>query len=300
MDYVTVAPDTHMLYVTRSTHTMVIDTASGKPIADIPGQKRSHGVALVPRVGRGFISDGGGDGAIEVFDLRTNAVLGTIPALPDTDGIIYDAATNQVLAVSGDKGALMTLPAGVNPKNGKIESPIDLGGSPEFLATDGEGKAFINLEDKNVVAVVDLKLRKVIARWPVAPGGHPVGMSMDATRHRLFIGCRDPQKLIVMDSQTGKVIADVPIGAGVDATGYGDSQVFASCRDGKLIVATADATGGYKVAQTVTTPVGAKTMTYDDSSHQIYLPTAEFEVAKPNSRPAAKPGTFMIVVVGQK
>jgi len=103
-----------------------------------------------------------------------------------------------------------------------------------------------------------------------------------------------------MDSQSGKVISDLPIGAGVDATGYGDSQAFASCRDGKLIVASADAKGGYKVVQTVATPLGAKTMTYDGSTQQIYLPTAEFEPPKPNSRPAAKPGTFMIVVVGQK
>jgi DNA-binding beta-propeller fold protein YncE len=300
MDYVTVAPDTHMLYVTRSTHTLVIDTTSGKSIADIPGQKRSHGVALVPDAGRGFISDGGGNGAIEIFDLKSNAVLGTIPALPDADGILYDKATNRVLVVSGDKGVLMTLAPDVDPKNGKIETPIDLGGAPEFLATDGDGKAYINLEDKDVVAVVDLKQRKVIARWPVAPGGHPVGMSMDTAHHRLFIGCRDPQKLIVMDSLSGKVISDLPIGAGVDATGYGDSQAFASCRDGKLIVAGADAKGGYKVVQTVATPLGAKTMTYDGTTQQIYLPTAEFEPAKPNSRPAAKPGTFMIVVVGQK
>src|SRR5215469_4830084 len=100
-DYITVDPDTHRVYVTRSTHTMVIDGASGKVIGDIPGQKRSHGVALVPAAGRGFITDGGGDGAIVVFDLKTNAVLGSLSAMPDTDGIIYDPASGKVVAVSG-------------------------------------------------------------------------------------------------------------------------------------------------------------------------------------------------------
>src|SRR5271169_6618494 len=116
-DYLTVDPQTHRLYVPRSTHTMVIDSESGKTIADIPGQKIAHGVALAPAAGRGFISDGGGDGAIVIFDLQTNVVLGTVVTLPDTDGIIYDRGTSLVLAVSGDKGVLMTLKPGVDPKS---------------------------------------------------------------------------------------------------------------------------------------------------------------------------------------
>ena len=300
-DYITADPETHRIYVTRSTHTMVIDGESGKTIADIPGQKRSHGVALVPAAGRGFITDGGGDGAIVVFDLKTNAVLGSIPALPDADGIIYDPSTNLVLAVSGDKNALMTIAPDVDPKNGKIEAPIDLGGSPEFLAADGKGKAYVNLVDKSMVAVVDLKQRKVIARWPVAPGGTPVGMAMDESKRLLFVGCRNPQKLIVMNADNGKVLADLAIGAGVDATKFDGSQAFASCRDGKLEVAGETAPGKWDIVQTVPTPVGARTMTVDTASHTMYLPTAELEPpAKPGERPKPKPGTFMIVVVSQK
>src|SRR5713101_2309989 len=147
-DYLTVDPRTHRLYVPRSTHTMVIDSASGKTIADIPGQKIAHGVAIVPEAGRGFISDGGGDGAVVIFDLKTNAILGTIAALPDADGIIFDASSGLVLVVSGDKGVLMTLKPDIDPKTGKIDAPIDLGASPEFLAADGKGKAYINLMDK--------------------------------------------------------------------------------------------------------------------------------------------------------
>jgi len=297
-DYVTVDPATHRLYVPRSTHTMVVDTESGKSIADIPGQKRAHGVALVPAAGRGFISDGGGDGAIEIFDLKTNAVLGTITALPDADGIIYDKSSDRVLVVSGDKGVLMTLKPDVDPKNGKIEEPIELGGAPEFLAADG-GKAFVNLMDKNMVAVVDLKGRKVLSRWPVAPGGAPVGMSMDTKKRRLFIGCRNPQKLIVMSADDGKILADLPIGAGVDATKFDGSQAFASCRDGKLHVVDEMDPGKFGIVQTVQTPEGARTMDVDRSAHKIYLPTAEFEAAKSGARPSPKPGSFMIVVVGR-
>jgi DNA-binding beta-propeller fold protein YncE len=296
-DYITVDAKNHRLYVPRSTHTMVIDAASGKTIADIPGQKHNHGVALVPHAGRGFISDGAG--SIVIFDLKSNAVLGTMAARPDTDGIIFDPASGLVVAVSGDDGVLMTLKPDVDPQTGKIDPPIDLGGKPEYMASDGAGKVYVNLEDKNQVAVVDIKERKVLARWSVAPGGTPVGMSMDTKKRRLFVGCRNPQKLIVMSADDRKVLADLPISAGVDATKFDGSQVFASTREGKLTVAAENSAGKYEVVQTVTTGVGTKTMDVDAEAHKIYMPTAEFEEAKPGARPQAKPGTFMIVVVAR-
>ena len=297
-DYVTADAQTHRLFVTRSSHTQVIDADSGKVLGDIPGQKTSHGVAIVPKLNRGFITDGGGSGSIVIFDLTSYAVLGKIPTVPDSDGIIYDEKTNHVLAVSGDGGVLMTFRPDIDPKNGKIDPPIQLGGAPEFLATDGSGKVFINMEDKDVVAVVDLNSRKVVERWPVAPGGHPVGLSMDPAAHRLFIGCRNPQKMVVMNSETGKVEASVPIGAGVDATGFDNGEAFASCRDGALIAAHAGA-GGFKIDQTIKTPEGARTLSIDHTTHRIYLPTAQFEPAT-TGRPKPKPGTFTIVVVDRQ
>jgi hypothetical protein len=298
-DYVTLDAKMHRLYVPRSTHTMVIDAESGKTVADIPGQKHNHGVALVPDAGRGFISDG--SGAIVIFDLKTNGVLGTIAAQPDADGIIFDNASGLVLVVSGDNGVLMSLKPDVDPRTGTIDPPIDLGGKPEFLVSDGAGKVYVNLVDKNEVAVVDIKARKVIARWPVAPGGAPVGMSIDTKKRRLFIGCRNPQKLIVMSADDGKVLADLPIGAGVDATRVDGSQALASCRDGKLEVAGETAPGKFEILQTVTTPVGARTLDVDAETHNAYLATAEFEEPQPGAagRPTAKPGTFMIVVVAR-
>ncbi len=296
-DYVTIDAPNHRLFVTRSTHTQAIDTDTGKVLGDIPGQVRSHGVAIVPKLNRGFITDGGGTGAIIIFDLKTYATLGRIPTMPDSDGIIYDAKLDKVLAVSGDGNALMTFSPDIDPKTGKVDT-IQLGGAPEFLASDGSGKVFVNLEDKDVVAVVDLKTRTVVQRWPVAPAGHPVGMSIDAASHRLFIGCRNPQRLVVMNDETGKVDAALPIGAGVDATAAGGGLAFASAGDGTLTVA-AEKAGAFQVQQVVKTPTGARTMGMNAETHRLFLPTAEMAPGA-NGRPAAKPGTFMIVVVGQQ
>ena len=296
-DYVTMDAPRHRLFVTRSTHTIAVDEQTGALLGDIPGQIRSHGVALVPELGRGFITDGGGTGAIIVFDLSSYAVLGKIPAVPDADGIIYDAKLKRVLAVSGDGNELLTFSPDIDPKTGKLEPPIPLDGAPEFLASDGSGKVYINLEDKDVVAVVDLNTRKVVARWPVAPGGHPVGMAIDPATHRLFVGCRNPQKLVVMNAETGAVEASLPIGAGVDAARFDAGKAFASTGDGALTVASLKG-GQWIVEQTVTTAKGARTMGLDPVTHRIFLPTAELEPVT-TGRPRPKPGTFMIVEVGR-
>jgi outer membrane protein assembly factor BamB len=297
-DYVTIDAPNHRLFVTRSTHTQAIDTDTGKVLGDIPGQARSHGVAIVPKLNRGFITDGGGTGAIVIFDLKTYAVLGKLATMPDSDGIIYDAKLDKVLAVSGDGNALMTFSPDIDPKTGKVDT-IALAGAPEFLASDGSGKVFVNLEDKDVVAVVDLKSRSVVSRWPVAPAGHPVGMAIDAASHRLFIGCRNPQKLVVMNDETGKVEAALPIGAGVDATAAGAGLAFASAGDGTLTVA-AEKAGAFQVQQVVKTPTGARTMGMNAETHRLFLPTAEMEPAAAGTRPRPKPDSFMIVVVGQQ
>jgi DNA-binding beta-propeller fold protein YncE len=298
-DYALADASNNRLFVTRSTHTQVISTTSGKVIADIPGQIRSHGTAIVPAANRGFITDGGGEGAIDVFDLTTYKLLGKIHTLPDSDGIIYDRFANLILAVSGDKGKLMAFRPDIDISSGKITT-IDLGGSPEFLAGDSDGKAYINIPDKNLVDVVDLKTNKLIARWPVAPGGENVGMAIDVRDHLLFLGCRNPQKLIVMSTETGKVVAELPIGAGNDAVQFANGEAFASCGNGELVVASQQG-GKWRVEQVVKTAMGARTMAINQSTHTIYLPTAEMEAPAPGQhRQGTKPGTFMIVEVKQK
>jgi DNA-binding beta-propeller fold protein YncE len=190
----------------------------------------------------------------------------------------------------------MTIAPDIDPASGKVTS-IDLGGKPEFLAADGAGKVFVNLQDKDLVAVVDLKTNKVIARWPVAPGGSPVGMALDPATHSLVIGCRKPQMMVFMNTESGKVTASLPIGPGVDATKVDGTQAFASSADGTLAVASLkDST----LLQTVKTPLAARTMGVDTATHRIFMPTAEMEVPAAGGRPHAKPGTFMIVVVEGK
>jgi DNA-binding beta-propeller fold protein YncE len=294
-DYLTVDSEHKLLYVPRSTHTLVIDAGAGKIVADIPGQKRNHGVTVVLSAGRGFITDGA-DGSVTVFDLKTYSVLGKIKAAEDADGVIYDPASGKVLVVCGDAGVMIPISPELDVATGKADASVELGGKPEFLAADGNGKAYINLVDKDQVAVVDTKTMKVLSKWPTTPGGSPVGMSMDTAKHRLFIGCRKPQKLIVMDANDGKLLADLPIGAGVDATKF-DGDIFASCADGTLTVARETTPGKFDVVQTVQTPRGAKTMGLDPATHTLYLPTAEMAPAEGQSRPRPKPGSFMVVVV---
>ena len=293
-DYVTVDAPRHRFFVTRSTHTQAIDEQTGKVLADIPGQSRSHGVALAPQLGRGFITDGGGGGAIVVFDTNTYKVLGRIPAVPDADGTIYDPGTKTVLVTAGDSNALLAFSPDIDPQSGKIQ-PIGLPGSPEFLAADGAGRVYVNIPDKNEVAVVDLHTRKVVAIWPVAPGGEPVGMAIDPAHHRLFIGCRKPQKLVVMSTVDGNVEAALPIGAGNDAVRFSDGQAFASCGDGSLTV-IGEKAGHWIVEQSLKTAQGARTMGLDTTAHRIFLPTGQFEPASGGGRPKMKPNTFAIVV----
>jgi DNA-binding beta-propeller fold protein YncE len=295
-DYLTVDERTHRLYVPRTSHTLVLDSETGKTIADIPGQKGAHGVALAPKVGRGFITDGGGDGSVVVFDMKTNAVLGALPGVPDVDGIIFDPHSGNVLVVSGRGKALYAFKPDVDLKTGSLGEPIALRGEPEFLAADASGKAYINLMDTNEVAVADLNQRKIVDHWPVAPAGAPVGMIIDEKKGLLFIGCRKPAKLIAMSTKDGKVTASMPIGESVDAVKIDGGQVFASTAGSQLFVAGEKTPGNFEIAQTVKTGEGARTMAIDSSIHQIYLPAAEYTTDAKGKR-TQKPGSFTILVV---
>ena len=296
-DYVTVDPQNDRLYLTRTTHTMVVDAAGGKVLADIPGQKRSRGVALVPRAGRGFISDGQ-DGSVTVFDLKTSEVLGKISAADDADGIIYDPASDRVLVSCGDANLLLAIRPDVDPKAGKAER-VELGGKPEFLAADGSGKVFVNLVDKALVAVVDAKAMKVLDRWPVAPASQPVGLAIDPAKGRLFVGCRS-RNLIVMSTADGHVLANLPIGAVNDACAFDPAtgDILASCGDGTMTVARESSPGKFEIVQTLQTRRGAKTMGLDTKTHAVYLPAVEYEDGPQGQgrRPAAKPDSFMVLV----
>jgi DNA-binding beta-propeller fold protein YncE len=295
-DYAKMDDDGKLLFLPRTGHTQVIDTSDGHIAADIVGGGRLHGTAVAPDAGHGFITDGTA-GAVIVFDLKTFAVLGTIPAAEDADGIIYDSASNHVLVACGDAGALVPIAADVDPKTGKADAKIDLGGKPEFLTADGQGKVFVNLADKAQLAVVDTKTMTVIAKYPTTPGTTPTGLAMDREKGRLYIGCRN-QKMIVMDAKDGTILADLPIGRGVDATAFHDGTAFASCVEGTLAVIRETSPGKFEVVQTLDTAVGAKTMAVSLPTGAIYLPTADMApTTRPGARPQAIPGTFKVIVV---
>ena len=300
-DYVTLDAAGKLLYVTRTTHTMVIDAATGQTIHDIPGTARAHGVVLMPEVGRGFISDGKG-ATVLVFDLNTGATLGKVPAAEDADSIIYDPASKQVLVMCGDAHLMIAIPPDVNPKGGMASATIDLGGSPEFAAADGKGRVYVNIADKDEVAVVDTHAMKVIAHWPLGTGKHPTGMSIDPESRRLFVGCRNG-KLIIMNADDGKIVTEFPIGAYVDGTAFDGGLVFASCGDGTLTVVREVSPDKFELAQTVKTELGARTIAVDHSNGTIYLPTSDLILPpsptpeNPRPRPQPVPGTFRILVV---
>jgi DNA-binding beta-propeller fold protein YncE len=298
-DFVTLDGAGKFLYVTRTTHTMVVDVATGKTQHDIGGQEQSHGVALVPAAGRGFISDGK-LGAVVVFDLNSGEALGKVAAADDADPIIYDPASNRVLVFCGDAHRMVAIAPDVDPKGGKASATVDLGGSPEFAVADGLGKVFVNIADKDEVAVVDTKQMKVIAWWPTGPGKRPTGMSMDRASRRLFVGCRN-KKLVVMNADDGKIVADFPIGAFVDATAFKDGLAFASCGDGTLTIVREVSADKFELAETVKTEPGARTMALDEHSGTVYLPTADLTMSSAAGVRSAHPipvaGTFRILVV---
>ncbi len=296
-DFLTVDPAAHRLYIPRSTHTQVLDTHSGKVIADWPDTSGVHGVALVPGKNLAFTSNGKSNTA-SVFDLKSNAKLADVKTGDGPDAIIYDDASAKVIAFN-HKGGSVTF---ISPAD-KEFTPHDLqvGGALEVGVSDGAGHVFVNVEDKNEVVEIDAKAATVLHHYPIAGGEGPTGLAIDPKNHRLFIGCGGNDKLAVMDSTNGSIIAMLPIGPRCDGCAFDPAtgEAFASCGDSTLAVAKQGSDGKFTITQMVQTKPGARTIALDPVSHLIYLPSAEFEPAVTGQRPVAKPGTFQIVVVGR-
>jgi DNA-binding beta-propeller fold protein YncE len=298
-DYITCDSPSKLLYVPRTTHVMILSADTGKAVADIPGASGLHGVALVPALNRGFASDGK-DGSVIVFDTISHNVLGKIKAADDADGIIYDAATHRVLVGCGDSSCVIGISDDVDTAKGQAAGTLALPGKPEFIAADGDGHAFINITSKNLVVEFDPKTMTMLAQWTIGEGTKPTSMAIDPTHHLLFVGCRN-KLMVILDTQSGKVVSALPIGKGVDATVFDDGQILASCGDGTLWVISEESPTSFKPLQTLTTLPGARTLAVDRATHKFYLPTADLKPAdpdKPKARPTPVPDTFKIVVVG--
>src|SRR5712692_4599332 len=248
-DYITADSAARRVYLSRGTEITVID--------NITGLKQDHGVAVASEFGRGFISDGA-QGKVIIFDLKTLKVTGEATADKDADCVIYDPFSKRVFVMDGDPHNATVIDA----KSGNVVGKIELGGGPEFAVADGKGTIYINLEDKSEIVAVDSNSLKIKSRWPVAPAGGPTALAMDVEHHRLFSAGREPQKLVVIDSDSGKVLQSFAISGGVDAAAYEPETglIFASTREGKVHVFHEDSPDKFSEVETIKTEVGAKTM----------------------------------------
>jgi DNA-binding beta-propeller fold protein YncE len=301
-DYVTVDAAARRVYLSRGTAVQVMDADSGASIGFISGFTRQHGVALAPEFGHGFISDGTA-AKIVMFDLKTLKTLGEAKADPDTDCMVYDPVSKNVFSMNGD-GHSTTV---VNAKTGEVVKTIAFSGLPEFAVVDGKGMLYANIASSNEIAAIDTRTLTVKATWPVAPSGSPTALAIDVAHRRLFSAGRNPQMLVIMDTDSGKVIQSFPIGAGVDAAAYdADSgMIFVSTTDANLHIFHEDSPDKYSVVDTVKTQYGAKTMGLDTKTHRLFLDTADFSTpaAPPaggrGGRPASVLGTFRVLVYGR-
>ena len=297
-DALTFDPAHHRLFITRETHVMVIDPASGKQLADIPDTPGVHAVALAPDLHKGFISAGRANKVIE-FDAESLKVLSSIDVGAKPDLIVYEPASHRVFSFNGGSNDATAIDA----KTGKVVGTVPLGGKPEFPALDGKGKIFVNIENTNEIVEIDAAKLQVLDRWALKGCEEPSGLAMDAAHSVLFSGCSN-KTLFVVDSHTGKTITQLPIGEHVDGVAYdsGRQLAFSSNGDGTLTVIGRKGKN-YEVVQNVVTQRGARTLAVDDSSHIVYLVTADFEPPqpdKPDARPVPKPGSFTLLTVAQK
>jgi len=299
-DYLLADSAAHRLYITHGPRVEVLDTATGKPVGSITGLHGTHGIALDDAGKFGYISDGGGN-AVVVFDRATLATVATVPVGTNPDGIVFEPATQTVWAFNGRSKDVTVIDAASR----KVVATIPLPGKPEFPAVDDKGNVFDNIEDKNEIVRLDAKTNKLTATWPTTGCDSPSGLAFDVAGSRLFPVC-DGNKMAVVDSNTGKVLANPAIGDGPDAAGW-DAQhklAFASSGDGILSVVDA-ASADYKTIESLPTQRGARTMAYDSATDRIYLVTAEFgpkptptpEVPRP--RAPIVPGSFTVLVVGR-
>jgi len=285
-DYVTAEPGTGRVFVSRGTHVMVVDGSTGKALGDIPDTPRVHGIGLAAKHNHGFTTNGG-DSTVTMFDLKTLAVIKKIPVKTGgLDGIMYDDFTDRIILTNHSRpiGTVVALDANTGDIVGQAELEDN---SPEGAASNGKGTLYVNNEGKSTIQVLDEKSMKVLSSWPLAPCEGPTGIAYDRANDRIFSGCGKTS--VVLDAKTGKVVATIANGDGVDALGWDPEEkliYIPAGRDGNVTVAHQDSPDKYSVVATVQTMPRAKTITVDRATHNAYL-------SQPESGPApagAPPG----------
>ncbi len=297
-DYASVDSAGRRLYVSHGTKVVVIDLDKEVVVGEITNTPGVHGLAPAPELGKGFVSCGREDKAA-IVDLKTLATLAKVDTGKNPDGMLYEPVQQEVYMFNG-RGQSATV---IDAKSGKVIATIPLGGKPEFGQADSKaGRVYNNLEDKNEVVAIDTKTHEVVNRWPIAPGEEPSGMAIDLKNHRLFLGCGGSKTMVMLDSITGKVLASVPIGDGVDANSFDpETQLaFASCSDGTVTIAHEDG-DKLTVVQTLKTQQGSRTMTIDPTTHKIYLAAAKYDApAAGQRRGKLVADSFKVLVFGME
>ncbi|MGA7626775.1 MAG: hypothetical protein WCA91_24675 [Candidatus Acidiferrales bacterium] len=297
-DYCIVDSNARKVYVSHATHVAVLDADAYAIVADIPNTQGVHGIALAQDLGRGFISNGKAN-TVTIFDLKT---LKTINAVDtggqNPDAIFYDAASKRVFAFNG-KSENATA---INAVDGSVVNMFPLGGKPEFAAGAGDGRIFVNIEDKSELLEIDAQKLAVLHRWPLAPCKEPSGLAMDTNNRRLFAVCGN-NVMAVLNPRTGKVIATPKIDDDPDAAGFDPETrlIFSSNGgSGTLTVVHEDSPDQYTVVENVPTKKYARTMAIDFKTHNIFLPIAEFEEkGEGDRRPPMKPRSFGLLLVSK-
>lgn len=295
-DYLTFDEANNRLFISHSTMAQAIDIKSGKVVGTIPDTKGIHGITIAADLNKGFTSNGR-DSSVTVFNLTTLQVIETvkIPA-KNPDAILYDQFSQKVFTFNGGSNTSTVIDA----KSNKVLATIPLDGKPEFSVTDGNGKIFVNIENKSVINVISTSSLEVVQRWSIVPGDEPSGLALDNINHRLFSVCSN-RLMIVSDAETGKVIATLPIGDHCDGVAFDPvlNRAYSSNGDGTITVVQEENANTFKVIETIPTQRGARTITVDKTTHHLYLSVAEYEAAptEKHHRPAIKPGTFVVLDV---
>ena len=281
------------LYVSHGTQVNILNASSGDSIGVIPNTNGVHGIAFDNALNRGYTSNGRANSVI-IFDLKTNKVLDSVATGQNPDAICYEPYTKTIITCNGRSKDLSV----IDPKTNKVVATIDVGGKPETAAPDGTGKLFVNIEDKNEIIEVNTKTNKVENRWSISPGDGPTGLAYDKSTKRLFAGCE--KLLIVLNAENGKVVDNLTIGNGCDGVAFDPKKKLVYTSNGEGTVSVIKETGAdqYTVEGNYPTKRGARTITIDEKSGTLYLPTADFDTNNlQNGRPKMIPGTFQVLVV---
>jgi YVTN family beta-propeller protein len=298
-DYLNCDSSARRIYISRSTHVMVVDADTGAVVGDIPNTNGVHGIVFARELNRGFTSNGR-DGTVTIFDLKTLQNIRTVKVGQNPDAILYDQFTKRVFTFNGGSRDASAIDA----KTGELVGTVALGGRPESGVSDEKGKIFVNLEDKGQVVEFDGRTLTINATWSLTPGEEPTGIAIDRKQRRLFVGCAN-RLMAIMNADTGKVIATLPIGQGVDAVSFDpDTQLaFSSNGEGTITIIHEDAPDNFHVVETVPTQRGARTMTLDQKTHRLFTITAEFgpppapTAERPRPRAPMLPGTFTLLML---